>query len=104
MCNIIGNKYGFQIQKTNSLSQLITQLSKNYRSDIGLLYDLGTRPIKLLSGTRLKCHPLILKIIDNLMPNCVVGFPYQGETLHIFPPGNDNFKYNLPMHQDARDC
>jgi len=100
LCAAIGNKYNIKINKANSLNKIITDLSKNHRSDVGLLYDLGTRPIKLLSGTQLKTHPSILNIINELMPNSLVGFPYQGETLHIFPPGNANFKYNLPMHQD----
>lgn len=90
-----------KINLSFNLNQLITEVSKTNRKDIGYLYDLGTRPLKLLSGLNLKNHPKIIMIIQSLMnKNSIIANPYLGETLHIFPPGPDNFKYNLPMHQD----
>jgi hypothetical protein len=83
------------------LSKLITQISKTNRKDVGYLYDLGTRPLKLISGINLKTHQTIVRIIKSLMRNkSILASPYLGETLHIFPPGKENFKHNLPMHQD----
>jgi ectoine hydroxylase-related dioxygenase (phytanoyl-CoA dioxygenase family) len=100
LCVKIGAKYNMKINKSDSINKIITDLSKDHRADVGLLYDLGTRPIKLLSGTQIKTHPAIINIVNELMPNSLLGFPYQGETLHIFPPGEENYKYNLPKHQD----
>jgi ectoine hydroxylase-related dioxygenase (phytanoyl-CoA dioxygenase family) len=90
-----------KINSKHNLNKLITEVSKTNRKDIGYLYDLGTRPLKLLSGIDLKNHPIIIKIVKKLMKKkSIIANPYLGETLHIFPPGKDNFKYNLPMHQD----
>jgi hypothetical protein len=100
LCDELAKKNSLVLDKSDSVNKIITKISNHNRKEVGFLYDLGTRPIKLLSGTILKVHPDIVKIINLLMPNCVVGFPYQGETLHIFPPGQENYKYNLPMHQD----
>lgn len=100
LCSEIAKKHGLEINLNASLNEVLTSISETQRPDIGFLYDLGTRPIKLLSGTRLKTHPDLVHILESFMPGCVVGYPYQGETLHIFPPGNENYKYNLPMHQD----
>ncbi|MDC1124195.1 phytanoyl-CoA dioxygenase family protein [Gammaproteobacteria bacterium] len=100
LCFEIAKKHDIRIDVQAPLNEIITKISESQRDDIGFLYDLGTRPIKLLSGTRLKTHPDIVQILKSFMPDSIVGFPFQGETLHIFPPGVDNYKYNLPMHQD----
>lgn len=94
-------KNNLKIDLKLNLNKLITEVCKTNRKDIGYLYDLGTRPLKLLSGTNLKNHPMLVEIIKLLMnKKSIIANPYLGETLHIFPPGPNNFKYNLPMHQD----
>lgn len=100
LCIEIAKKHDIEINLQAPLNEIMTKISESQRDDIGLLYDLGTRPIKLLSGTRLKTHPDIIQILEAFMPESIVGYPFQGETLHIFPPGKENYKYNLPMHQD----
>jgi hypothetical protein len=60
---IIAKKNKIQISSDLNLDELITEISKNHRKEIGKLYDLGTRPMKLLSGIQLKIHPGILKIL-----------------------------------------
>ena len=93
-------KHNLQIKESLNLNQIITAISEYKREEVGFVYDLGTRPIKIASGSMLKTHPTLLGLFKQLFKNGVIGFPYLGETLHIFPPGKDNFKYNLPMHQD----
>ncbi len=100
LAKIIINQNKLKIYKGNNLNKLITAISKTNRSEIGHLYDLGTRPLKLLSGINLKTHPKIINIINTFMKKNILANPYLGETLHIFPPGKENYKYNLPMHQD----
>ena len=98
---IIAKKNKIKVSPSLNLDELITVVSKTHRKEIGKLYDLGTRPMKLLSGIQLKIHPGILKILNGISDNKnIMGNPYLGETLHIFPPGKENFQYNLPMHQD----
>jgi hypothetical protein len=96
---IVDNKV--KINLNQNLNKLITEFSYINRKDIGSIYDLGTRPLKLLSGVNLKTHPVISKLVKTLMSKkSIIGNPYLGETLHIFPPGKENYKHNLPMHQD----
>jgi len=101
LARIIAEKDKIKIKNNLPLSDLLTKISKIRRDEIGNLYDLGTRPIKLSSGVKLKTNPVILSFIKEIMgKDAILGFPYLGETLHIFPPGKENYKYNLPMHQD----
>lgn len=98
---LIAKKNKLKISRRLNLNQLITEISKTNRKNIGYLYDLGTRPMKLVSGTKLKNHPIILKILKCInKKKTLYAYPYLGETLHIFPPGRENFKYNLAIHQD----
>jgi len=101
LVKVIIKQNNLKIDLKLNLNKLITEVSKTNRKDIGYLYDLGTRPLKLLSGINLKNHSKLVEIIKLLMnKKSIIANPYLGETLHIFPPGQDNFKYNLPMHQD----
>jgi hypothetical protein len=101
LCSIKCIENSVKIDNNDQLSDLITKLSIVNRKVVGKIYDLGTFPIKLLSGNKLKTHPKLLEIIKELFGNnSIIGFPQKGETLHIFPPGIENTKYNLPMHQD----
>ena len=97
----IAKKHGVEIDRALTLNRILTILSETNRDEVGNLYDLGTRPIKLLSGVQLKSCPTITNFVKTIMGDAaLLGFPYLGETLHIFPPGIENTKYNLPMHQD----
>ena len=98
---LIVEKHSLDIEVELPLSGLLTEISKTHRKEIGHIYDLGTRPLKLMSGIQLKAHPVISGMLKKIMgENSILACPYLGETLHIFPPGEENFKYNLPMHQD----
>ena len=98
---LIAKKHSLKIDFDKPLNEILTEISKTNREEIGFIYDLGTRPIKLLSGTNLKSHPAVMKMVELIMgKDSIIGHPYLGETLHIFPPGKENFKHNLPMHQD----
>ena len=101
LTKIIIKQNKLKINSRLDLNELITQISKTNRKEIGYLYDLGTRPMKLLSGINLKNHPKIISLMNAFFKNkSILANPYLGETLHIFPPGKENYKYNLPMHQD----
>ena len=93
-------KNGLPSSPKESLDEIITRTASVDRTLIGNIYDIGTRPIKLVSGTRLKTHPFVISLLDELFDGGPVAFPYLGETLHVFPPGKENERYNLPIHQD----
>ena len=101
LASIIIEKHDLNIDTSAPLNKILTQISKTHRKEIGFIYDLGTRPLKLTSGVKLKSHNAIIKMLNAVMgEDAILAHPYLGETLHIFPPGDENFKYNLPMHQD----
>ena len=98
---IIIDKHNLNIDLNNSLNRILTEISLTNREEISAIYDLGTRPLKLLNGNRMKTHPLLVEMVKTIFGRkSIVASPYLGDTLHIFPPGKENFKYNLPMHQD----
>ena len=97
----IVTKHGLNVDLNNPLNEVLTAISLTNRKEVGSIYDLGTRPLKLMSGIRMKSHPIILDMVRAIFgKNSIIASPYLGETLHIFPPGKENFRYNLPMHQD----
>jgi hypothetical protein len=84
-----------------TLERAITELAAIDRPAVGKLFDLGTRPAKLLSAQRLRLHPVIMALTRMALgPDALIASPSQSDTLHILPPGAENFKYNLPPHQD----
>jgi hypothetical protein len=82
--------------------KLLLEVNRKQRKLLGKLYDIGTRPMKLLSGENIFHNEEIQKIISDFFfeDRPLLVKPSNGETMHIFPPGPENFKYNLPIHQD----
>lgn len=79
----------------------ITRIAEKRRDLIGKVYDMGSRPNKLLSGMRLKLHDSLVEMARSSFPsNAVIASPSLSDTLHIFPPGQANHRWNLPVHQD----
>ena len=65
------------------------------------IYDIGTGPAKLLSAMRLKLHPTFVGLARAVFgTSAVLASPTLSDTLHVFPPGAENFRFNLPIHQD----
>jgi hypothetical protein len=83
---------------------VLLSIARTDRKVLGKIYDIGTRPMKFMSGRSLFFAAEIEKVLgeffttDTHQPLLVT--PYNGETLHVFPPGEENFRYNLPVHQD----
>jgi Phytanoyl-CoA dioxygenase (PhyH) len=92
---------GRQPDERASLVGLITELARTHRPLVGRIYDIGTGPAKLLSALRLKLHPAFTTLAQAVFgPGAVVASPTLSDTLHVFPPGAENFRFNLPIHQD----
>jgi hypothetical protein len=86
-----------------ALQEVLLETCRVDRKLLGKLYDIGTRPMKFLSGMALFDDPQIRAIVDGFFAGASTPLlvrPYNGETLHFFPPGAENHKYNLPIHQD----
>ncbi len=94
-------KYGIKPSASDDPCSLVTELAQTHRNAVGYVYDLGTCPNKFISGIQLKCHPYFIALVRLLLgKDILLATPTLSDTLHIFPPGDDNFKYNLPVHQD----
>ena len=92
---------GRQPDEPASLATLTTELARTHRPLVGRIYDIGTGPAKLLSALRLKLHPTFMALAQAVFgPGAVVASPALSDTLHVFPPGAENFRFNLPIHQD----
>lgn len=83
---------------------MLLGIARTNRKLLGKLYDVGTRPMKLLSGRALFFTPEIERIINDFFTDGgrkpLLVSPFNGETLHVFPPGEENYRFNLPVHQD----
>ncbi len=86
------------------LQSICLELNDRNRELLGKIYDIGTRPMKLMSGNKLFHNPALWELANQYFTNheypTVLTKPHNGETLHVFPPGDEKRKYNLPIHQD----
>lgn len=95
------------------INSILLHLAKIDRSLISHIYDMGTRPAKFNSARLLAASCEISEInrsffnsnkdhetCSGVSDQPLIVNPSNGETLHIFPPGKKEYKYNLPIHQD----
>jgi Protein involved in biosynthesis of mitomycin antibiotics/polyketide fumonisin len=98
---VLAQKSGIRLDSSLSWDAQLTYLAAHDRPLVGAIYDMGTRPQKLMSGHQLKAHPAFLALIQAIFgDNALIATPTQSDTMHIFPPGSENFRFNLPIHQD----
>jgi len=89
-----------------ALEALLLGIGQHDRALLGLVYDVGTRPMRLVSGRLVMDAPQVRALnarfftVEDPEEQPIVVVPYLGETLHVFPPGEENYRYNLPIHQD----
>ena len=92
------------VASESRLQSICLELNDRNRELLGKIYDIGTRPMKLMSGNKLFHNPALWELANQYFTNhehpTVLTKPHNGETLHVFPPGDENRKYNLPIHQD----
>lgn len=99
-----------QIDK--ALQTCLNEVSQRDRSLLGHIYEMGTRPNKFLSAERLFFSSEIAEVTKAYFDSKdvtssetrhrqrVLVKPARGETLHVFTPGENQYRYNLPIHQD----
>lgn len=65
------------------------------------LYDMLTRPMKLLSGNLLKQHPAFVALAQHSFgPDALLASPFQSDNFLMVPPGQEADRFVLPIHQD----
>lgn len=101
LTNILGKEVGVHFHQDLRLDERLTELAKVHRKSVGSIYDIGTRPAKLVSAAAVKFHPHLLALMNTCFGGQpLLASPTLSDTLHVFPPGEENYKYNLPIHQD----
>ena len=102
MTDILSRNVGVPVDPTISLDEQLSKLAAADCPLVGKIYDIGTRPNKLLSGMMLKLHPSLVTMTKQVFSDGVpiIATPSLSDTLHVFPPGADSFRFNLPVHQD----
>lgn len=88
-----------------SIQNAMFNVQKIDRTLLSKLYEMGTKPNKFLTGIRLFFNDEIVRVSEAFFRTKAEGKPLlvkpeKGETLHLFTPGESQFKYNLPIHQD----
>jgi len=97
------------------LNLIFMDIANTDRSLLGYIYEMGTCPSKFDSA-RLLASSDDIRNINNAFfgaknlkgettasrrtSHPLIVMPHNGETLHLFPPGDQEFKHNLPIHQD----
>jgi ectoine hydroxylase-related dioxygenase (phytanoyl-CoA dioxygenase family) len=65
------------------------------------VHDLGTHPMKLVSGNRLKFSDAVLAPVQAIFgAQAILASPTGSDNLLFFFPGEKFKKYSLPLHQD----
>jgi len=66
-----------------------------------IVADMGTQPNKFVSANRVKFSNWMNAALEAILgTGAVIASPHAGDTLHLFMPGREYYKYNLPIHQD----
>jgi len=96
----ICENYSLEME-VQELGESLTEILK-LQPEIGqLVANLGTQSNKFASFNELKYSGAIPKIAETFFgENSLVLTPQAGDTFHIFPPGENFHRYNLPIHQD----
>jgi hypothetical protein len=94
-------KHGEKVASHEDLGDLLVRLRRVAPLEGRAIADMGTQPNKLVEANRLKYSDLVLQLLGAAFgPDAILATPHSGDTLHLFMPGEEFHKYNLPIHQD----
>lgn len=81
-------------EKLLLLSEVKPELGK-------IIADLGTQHNKFFGFNKIKYAEFIDRFLSAIWgADSIIATPQAGDTLHLFPPGKNFHRYNLPPHQD----
>ena len=89
-----------QLKKKNKIKNLsLTEIRKKHPKIVGFLCDLGSKPNNFISGTQLKVHPNILKVVKYILSTKNIGTMNSSDRL-IF---ESKLKYEKKFYQDIHN-
>ena len=94
-------RHGQALPASEDLGDALVRLKGCAALDGRIIADIGTQPNKLLEANRLKYSDLAMQLVRMAFgEDAVIASPAAGDTLHLFMPGEEFHRYNLPVHQD----
>jgi hypothetical protein len=95
------DKAGYPASSERSLEQLIRDLKLRAPTYPAYLYDMLTRPMKLLSSNLLKQHPGLTALAQHIFgADALVASLFQSDNFLMVPPSAESDRFVLPIHQD----
>lgn len=94
-------RHGERVSPGEDLGDILVRLRAIAPLDGRIVADIGTQPNKLVEANRLKYADFVMALLRMAFGDeAVLATPQAGDTLHLFMPGEDFHRYNLPVHQD----
>ncbi|MDR5854148.1 phytanoyl-CoA dioxygenase family protein [Caballeronia sp. LZ062] len=94
-------RYGERIAQGEDIGDILVRLKRIAPLDGRIVADMGTQPNKFAAGNRIKFADFVTRLLEKIFGNdAVIATPQAGDTLHLFMPGEEFHRYNLPIHQD----
>jgi hypothetical protein len=94
-------RYGEGVGDDEDIGDILVRLKAIAPLDGRIVADMGTQHNKLVEANRLKYADFVMALLRLAFgPDAVLATPQAGDTLHLFMPGEEFHRYNLPIHQD----
>jgi hypothetical protein len=94
-------RHGETVAPGEDLGDILVRLHRLAPADGRIVADMGTQSNKLLEANRVKYADFVVGLLRLAFgPEAVLATPQAGDTLHLFMPGQEFHRYNLPVHQD----
>jgi hypothetical protein len=94
-------RHGHSVAPDEDLGDIIVRLKAIAPLEGRIVADMGTMHNKFVEANRLKYADFVMDLLRLAFgPEAVLATPQAGDTLHLFMPGEEFHRYNLPIHQD----
>jgi len=94
-------RHGHAVAPGEDLGDIIVRLKTIAPLEGRIVADMGTMHNKFVEANRLKYADFVMDLLRVAFgPDAVLATPQAGDTLHLFMPGAEFHRYNLPIHQD----
>ena len=94
-------RHGECVAPVEDLGDIIVRLKTIAPLEGRIVADMGTMHNKFVEANRLKYADFVMDLLRLAFgPDAVLATPQAGDTLHLFMPGEEFHRYNLPVHQD----
>ena len=94
-------RHGAGVAEDEDLGDIIVRLQRVAALEGRVVADMCTQHNKLVEANRLKYNDFVVQLLEMAFgPGAVLATPQSGDTLHLFMPGEEFHRYNLPVHQD----